>query len=777
MAKKRNGEYDPLTKDPADPNGMPYRRLPDGTPNVEYYREMYAQVTRDAVRCLREDVKPATDPQSLAKLLLNEAKLCGISESDVVDRRSREDIMRDGFNRLLESPEGLFEVSDEMLTHLEEEGKRNLERCKDIIEDENANADDPRVIEAKRKARELEDQGKAMLNRIRRVIRLRDGARNPVPKYLPKSTTDVETERAAWEASHILRYMLYVGRANNAMLKGGSEATKHLFRFGEMHAEMAVTLWKAERGIVFGPAGIEWNARKVGGVILNAPPGHGKSELAMHHASLWISRRPMTQGAYLHAVDDQARKSVAYIKSTFDPKTDRGRRNMALFPNVYLSKRGNDTSQMQVDTKIKTKSPTMIAAGVTSDRQGSNTDYQIRDDIVPQDDVHEDTTRKRRKEKLAGTWDRRQRGNNTFTLNIGTLWHTEDALAVMVKQAKAGKGPYDLCVIKTGGPRTTPEFYAAWPEVYPSSWLRDEYAKMNNPNLWSAAFMGNPKADETRIIQAVRLYDRTSPEHAEFMLGCTMHLSVDPAATNREKNDKAALLYAGIGEVTARNAEAKSERGVVKLRILDSVQMHNTPAELMESMEAYCANRRVDHLHMEVKTGFAAVADWVDERFGIECVRHEPGDKSKERRLRQCAGLICRKINEVGGFEAVVEFPGIPKLDKSGNPVIKDGCSVIVPDPAYEWLIDQFTEFGNTPDDHALDAGTQLINWASRNGYLPASGGLVTRKIIEQQSMEGCDARIMAAFRKASKPKSMGEVEDRIVDFFAPEHGKELLWN
>lgn len=774
MAKKRDDTFDPLTVDPDDPMKMPYRRLPDGSSNIEYFREAYAQVTRDAMRCLREDIKPATDPKSLADLILKEAKLCGHSESDVVDRRSREDIMRDGFNRLLESPEGVFEVSDEMLEHLEEEGKRCLDRCKAIIDEENDGADDPRVAEAKRRVRERQELGKAMLNRIRRVMRLRDAARNPVPKYLPKLEDE---HKAAWEASHILRYMLYVGRANNVMLKGGSASTNKLFRFGEMHADMAVTLWKAEHGIRFEQDGIKWNARKVGGAIVNAPPGHGKSEMAMHHASLWISKRPMTQGVYLHAGEDQAKKAVAYIKSTFDPSSDRGRRNMALFPKVRLAKRGNDAKQMQIETAVKTKSPTLVAAGVTSDRQGSNTDYQIRDDIVPQSDAHEEATRKRRKEMLAGTWDRRQRGNNTFTLNIGTLWHTDDALAVMVKQAKDGKGPYDLCVIRCGGPKTSPEFYAAWPEVYPSTWLRDEYVKMANANLWSAAFMGNPKANETRLIQAVRLYDKTCEQHKMFLRTCEMHLSADPAATRDPKNDKMGLIYAGIGEIEDLDLETKTVDGVVKLRILDAKELHNTPGDLVETIENYAARHRVDHLHIETKTGFAAVADWVDSKFNIECIRHEPKNNNKGQRLGQCAGLICRKVSEVGGFEAVVEFPGVPKVDRDGKPVIKNGCTVMIPDPEYEWLIEQFTEFGNNASDHALDATTQLINWASRNDKLPASGGLVTRKVVEAASEEGTDARVRAFFQKAAKPKPVGSIEERIVDFFAPERGKELSWN
>lgn len=772
MAKR---EFDPLKPNPDDPQGLPFRRLPNGQSNLEYYREAYALVTRDAMRCLANDIKPATDPKSLADLILKEAKLCGHSENDVVDRRSKEDILKDGFATLLSTPEGFFEITDEMLDHLESEAQRCVEMCQSVINEKNSGEflskdEAPDLV----KSVEKFDLGKAMLSRIRRVIRLRDSAKNPVPKYLPKLTT---VKQAAWEASHLLRYMLYVGRANNTMLKDVPEATKKLFRFGLMHAKMAVCLWEAEHGIKFNIIGIHWNARRVGGAILNAPPGHGKSELAMHHASLWISKRPMTQGVYLHEVEDIAKKSVAYIKSTFDPATDRGRRNIALFPKVRLAKRGNDAKQMQVETGQKTKSPTLTAAGVMSGRQGANTDYQIRDDIVPQTDAHEETTRNRRKEIISGTWDRRQRGNNPFTLNIGTLWHVSDALATMVKQARAGKGAYDLCVIKTGGPKTEPQFYAAWPEVYDEGYLRREYERMNNPNLWSAAFMGNPKADETRIISSVRLYDRTSEQHAEFLRSATMHLSIDPAATNREKNDKAALFYAGIGEVNDIDPVAKTERGVLKFRVVDATQMHNTPGELMESLAGYCQSRRVDHLHIETKTGFAALGDWVDSEFGIECIRHDPGDKSKERRLRQCAGLICRRINEAGGFEAVVEFPGIPKLDKSGNPVLKDGCKVIVPDPQYEWLIEQFVDFGNA-EDHALDAGTQLINWASRNGYLPASGGLVTRKIMEHEDEVLTDAkRIKAAFQKAAKPRSVGTIEDRLADFFSVEQEREPSWN
>lgn len=776
MAKR--GGSPPSTRESAmkpDPNcplGLPKRRLDDGSPNIEFHRERYYRTTRLVTEATLKGERSPIDIKQVNELYMAEAKLDGFSEREIVDRRTDAEIYRDEAARVLEAPDALFEVTDQTLDHLESEIERAVGKCQAVIEEANGGMT-PEMVAFMNKAGKVADEvilsrGKAWLNRLRRVRRLREMVRNPVPKDIEKKAT--QAEKYAWEASRVLRYMLYVGRANNRMKKGSSDATANLFVFGDMHCRMAVACWEAEHGVMYDDQGISKGAKNWKGVIIIAPPGHGKSEFAMNHAALWISDKPQTQGAYLHNAEEMAEESMRYIRMAFDPKTDRGRRSIALFPAVRLAKLGNNASQMQVVVKAKTKSPTMIASGVMSDRQGSNTDYQIRDDIVPQKDIYEPTTRERRKKILHGTWDRRQRGDGTFALHIGTLWHHDDALCEMVRTA-AKDGLYKVCTVRCGGPRSVPAFKPAWPEVYDSEYLRGVYTQLGDARLWAAAYMADPRSEETSIVSKVRLYDATSEDHRDFVTRAIMHVSVDPAATNREKNDKAGIVYAAVGDVRIETPSGVAF--VTKMRILDAREMHNTGAELVEAIGRYCGEHKTDYVHIETKTGFSFVAEWLDDKFGIDCIRHDPGDKSKERRLRQCSGMICERVCRAGGFEPVVEFPGRPRLTKNGDPQTSNGRPILDVIPEYQWLADQFTMFGVHPDDHALDATTQLINYLSKTGALPASGGMITQKMVDYQKTSEDAKKIKGDLSQFAKKKS-DESWDDIGEFWK---GSEETWN
>lgn len=760
--------------DPTDSLGLPRRRLRDGTPNIEFHRERYARLTKVVEKYTFDGEKCPIDIKQVSELFMAEAKLDGFTDREVSDRRTDAEIYRDEAMRLAEVPESIWEAQDETIDHLEAEMEKVVARCKKVIETSNQGGNPNEVVAmlnaaAPIAAQELLERGKGWLSRIRRVRRLREWARNPVPRIAENLR---ETERFAWEASHVLRYMLYVGRANNRMKKGSSDAVANLFVFGEMHCKMAVTCWEAKNGVEYDGDGVHKNRVSWNGAIIIAPPGHGKSEFAMNFAAQWIALDPQTQAAYLHNAEEMAEESMRYIRMSFDPNTDRGRRSLALYPSVRLSAKGNNASQMQVNVKSKTKSPTMIASGVMSDRQGSNTNLQIRDDIVPQKDIYEATTRDRRKKILHGTWDRRQRGDSTFTLTIATLWHHDDAVCEMVRQAYRKEGKYLVCKIACGGPKSPEPFKAAWPEVYDSEYLRGVYAQLGDARLWAASYMGDPRSEETSIVAKVRCYDSTSIEHRDFMERAITHVSIDPAATNREKNDKAAILYAAVGDVkTELNGSVSF---VTKLRVLDAHEIHNTAAQLIETLKRYCDQHRTDYMHIEAVNGFIALKEWIDERFGIDCIAHNPQNKSKEIRLRKCAGLICERICKVGGFEPVVEFPGAPRLNKQGEKVLNaKGEPFIDILPEYQWLSDQLTMFGVHPDDHALDALTQLTNYLSGTGALPASGGMVTEKVREAIERESGDAlRIRGDLKQFLKKRE--DNENDIVDFWKRE---EMSWN
>jgi hypothetical protein len=99
---------------------------------------------------------------------------------------------------------------------------------------------------------------------------------------------------------------------------------------------------------------------------------------------------------------------------------------------------------------------------------------------------------------------------------------------------------------------------------------------------------------------------------------------------------------------------------------------------------------------------------------GAKVVRHKPANKNKEQRLRMCANLIenTRPTHVPDGWPgAVVEFPGV--RNEKGDLVLADG---------FKPLATQILDFGVTPEDHLLDATTQLLNYLSHRFHREYGG-------------------------------------------------------
>ena len=463
-------------------------------------------------------------------------------------------------------------------------------------------------------------------------------------------------------------------------------------------------------------------------------------------AGLEASTNEMMQGAYLHAKEDKAKENLAYISSMFDTDNPMGRRRDALFPGRAKADYDNNSSSLRLVARNPTKSPTLIAAGVKNAGLGGDTNIQFWDDVVPQSDRDQPTERDRRFHTLAFTWKTRNRGKGTFTLFTGYPWHNDDAMARHANMIHEKKIRWILSRLPVGGPSTRPMFFSIWPEVYPPEALRAKFEESNrNHALWAANYMLNPISDEMRMIRRVRLYDATAPEHVGFMQSARFHVSVDPTATNKQESDKAGIIYGGVGEVSYERDGATYYQN--RFRFLDWTALHVNQVEVVDHAAAYAATRPVYLVHIETRSGFHATADIFEDKYGLEVVRHDPGPKGKAIRLKQCAGVIDDSSPE---FRALVEFPGVP-----------DGEGGLRPDPKFVPLIQQFLDFGVNPEDHCVDATTQLINYLLRTKELEPGTDEATRT-VRAAIVERGDPDMLKALREAEGggPKKYPEEED-----------------
>lgn len=740
---------------------VPPRTDKRGGVNPEHYRARLAilnMVSEAAV--LRGE--PLTKIDAVTKSLHTEISLSGLDPKSIADARSDGDKARDAAEAIIESPPELFARIDKELELLEKAiddavtmtRDIALERATESVKPYDKAANDAALAAQKE---ERQRRGKEWLNRLKRVRRLREMARDPLPrKGLRKGIDD-----HVWKASHVLRWMAYVSRSSTqeGRTTTGEVTKSDVMRFGRHHARFAIDVYEARYGIQYTNGYMQETSYTYKGIILIAPPGHGKTTFVSHYLGLDIFLNHKTQAMYIHAVDKEASKGMNYIARLFDRSDSSGRRARSLIHAPEVRKKNEKVFELNLPDRMR--SGTITPAGVMSAVLSADTNMQVVDDVVPATDVTEHTTREERTRILAGTFTTRQRGKGAFRLVTGYIWHQDDALSSMLKRnvdaIKNGDRMYYVSIQKTGGPKTNPPFYPLWPEEYPAQELRRRFVEMNaNAALWSANYEANPISDTERIIRKLRYYNPLSPEHQEFSASAVYHVSVDPTATNKESSDKAGMLYAAVGEVriVLPNGE---EMFQPRLRILDAIQIHANPWELATAIDVYAKSRPVYMIHIETRSNTHATADILLGRFGTQVNRLDPGIRSKEVRLKEVAAII---DNSSATLPAIVEFPRMEGNDESET----------------QALCKQLLDFGFTEEDHLVDCLSQLLRHLLRSGELVTGyGGYVPPAPAQE---EKGDPRVRKMLDKMLRPKPEGNPWQEENDWMSGRNqDRESMWN
>lgn len=739
-------------------------------PTREEFQRRAALLSRKWFDALESGAKPDFDYKKAMDALAFEAKLAGINPDDALDHRSESQRITDAIEALAEMENGdsILELTTRELDAI----RRQIIDTVDEME---------RQIDRERNREEaVLHMGKVQTLRkwislLETAILVQEWARDKIPPRDDYGKTRDPLREYAWEAARPIRFMLYVGRSQNADAKTDNPADA-IFDVEPPLVCMARTLWEAERAVSYENGRIYLDQGHWDGIMWIVQPGLGKSEFMQHVAGLAIVDNPYEQIPFIHAIEKEAQDMLEYVSNMFDSEQSVGRRVRALFPEVPRVKGKPSREKMRLDLPHRTKSPTLSAHGIKTSRSGRNASKMFFDDIVDQREVQQETVREEVFRRVNGTWLSRLRagkgGKRGFHYTACTLWHPNDANARRLRMAAAGKTRVKVCIIPTGGPTGGPNvlgrhmhaFQPVAPRRWPERRLRAIYREWNDPALFSAAFQCNPVSEGSRIIRKLRFYD---PEdtieagqgvpfrqrtHQRFLAAATKRLSFDPAATHSDTSDRAAMLYVGDGSIIKETPGADGFRNVSterRIRILDAKQFRATQHELVDIGLVYSRSVDVDVVHVETRSGFHATADqFVRECPGIDLIRHDPQNKKKGIRLRASAPML-EDGNE--GVRACVEFPGRWNDEK--------GC--LEPDPKFDWLYDQILNFGmSTHGDHAVDALTQvLIFLAPEMGI--ATGALTQLlKKNEETAGEARDERLAAYHRRLLS----GELTDRNDD-------------
>lgn len=161
------------------------------------------------------------------------------------------------------------------------------------------------------------------------------------------------------------------------------------------------------------------------------PIGHSKTYL-MTALTLWLmGTEPMTRGAIVSGTQEQALKPLAMVSDYI-----LGSQELRLvFPNLQPSTRKKDPwtqDKITVERPPGIRDPSLRAVGYGGAILGSRLDWIIIDDILTQENVNTDESRKKLIEWVdSSVFSRVEPGPNAKVVITNTPWHPEDLVHVL----------------------------------------------------------------------------------------------------------------------------------------------------------------------------------------------------------------------------------------------------------------------------------------------------------------------------------------------------------
>ena len=697
-----------------------------GRPNPEYYRWLFRVNARLAIDVAqgKKEFPKGYNVSAVQSFIADGARMAGLDPKHLADARSEAEKMQDAAEQFLKAPESLLEWSDSQIEAMEKAMDTADHLAKEHLAVQGS-VTGTLAIADKKEAQELEEwerEKKAWRSRLARLRRLRERARSPIPAGSNKAHAH------ALRAARPLRLMIYVFRYKGDLVP----------LIGIHHVRMACSIYLSRNGMEVTDHGVKDNYPWQG-CLLTCPPGHNKTTLGAYVVIAELCNNPKFRWLFGHAQAGMAEDNLRFVARHFDAGEVNGRRIRSLFPDTPPVETVNKNT-FRFKLKSAQKQATIRAFGIKARISGGDADGIWFDDPCDQEIAEQETERNRVFDRMNGTWRTRLRGKKTWELTTTTLWHHDDPNCRRINMVRDKKLWLYVCIQSCGGPNTMPPFGALWPDEYPPAKLRQIYVGMRNPRLYAATYMSDPRPDEMRMIKRLALYDQAAPEHRAFLesVATVFHLSIDPSATNTEKSDHAAFIYAGFGDVVGtdtRDGRPVQVRRPV-LRIVDAMQIKASQVEAAPEVIAYARSRSVHYVHVEVRSSNGSALAEILENHDIDVQRYDPLNRKKDQRLKDVSVMLDDSLRDRGLPGAVVEFPG----------VLDNGRLVI--DPQYQWLAEQILEFGAINDDHACDAVVQLCKHLGPDLGVGLTGAVTA---AAQSVAEPANPRLARMFEEAER--------------------------
>jgi len=734
-----------------DPRGNPKVDVPrDETDAISMVMDMYAPGS--------EHTAPS-DPRELVKLLANAqaqmafgvhvlgkepptgwnpaqinatiTHLCtthGIDRKHAEDYRTAEERVMDAMTELIGNSASIWEAEDEILATLEqemigvrdggEEYLRILEKfpAKSLLPESQLPAgQDP---EAPPGPKTIAAVASKWIDRIRRVRHLAHRAQTDSIPGMSRR------EKMISQATHTLRYQLYVNRSGIMIRHKGMKKKNNVFTIGPPHIRMSMGLFFSRNRYGITDQGIlapgesyivdgketPFPGADYTGTIWMIPPRHGKTDELKAVVGLEIGLNPRVQIGYVHDVDEEAKKFKNSVERMFHRDNDQGRRNYRLFP-YELDAKQNDANMLRVKCKDPPKTPNLVVGGVFGSAQGLDLDLLIGDDLVPQRDNHQPGTRKKRLTAWAGTWVTRLQGENPHIILSGYPRHFQDLMWTKYKEAlEAAKSqfrrgdPMWVLRMPVGDTKSSPKFKAIW-DYYGPAALRRRYRQLSSRATWAANYGLHPITDDMKLVKNVRILDKNDPKVIEMLKASENHLNIDPAAKGDGLNDMAGLVVLSVGslEWVDTNEFGKVQNSETLAVVRMAREFHATQTEITQEMMEVSQSLPIHQANVECVTGLgSAIIEILENYHGVYGVNPiGTGNLNKKARFKAVAGML---EHQPGIVPAKVAFLGEKERDENGN-IIEDSPLQVI--ESQRRLLEYVVNYAVEEGFHSLDALTQ----------------------------------------------------------------------
>ncbi|OGT30420.1 MAG: hypothetical protein A3E87_01670 [Gammaproteobacteria bacterium RIFCSPHIGHO2_12_FULL_35_23] len=266
-------------------------------------------------------------------------------------------------------------------------------------------------------------------------------------------------------------------------------------------------------------------------LIINCPPGWGKSEIFRHFVAFCFAHYPDCQFIYISFGYERAEENTAYIKQIIELPAYRKLFGVEIDPS-NSSKGKFKTTQGGTVCAFGSSGPVVGAdAGLPNLDRFSG--MVLIDDIHKPDDVHSDTMREGVIKNYDETIKQRPRGINVPIALIGQRLHEEDLPGVLLQ----GHDGYhwDRVILKAMDVHGN----ALYPEKDPREKLLIE--KEHNPYVFSSQYMQDPQPAGGGIFKPEWFY--LTEEEPEIF---ATFITADTAETDKNYNDATVFSFFGL---------------------------------------------------------------------------------------------------------------------------------------------------------------------------------------------------------------------------------------